>query len=53
MQADRIAAEHRRLAVARDAIGPIRDARPAGAADDPLAAAGQLLCFDAGEQCPL
>jgi hypothetical protein len=30
MQADRVAAEHGRLAVARDAIGPVGDARHFG-----------------------
>jgi hypothetical protein len=53
MQAGRIAAEYGRLAVACDAIGAVGDARPAGAAHDPIAAAGQLLGFDAGERRPL
>jgi hypothetical protein len=53
MQADRIATEHGRLAVARDAIGPVADAQPAGATDDPLAGPGQLLGLDAGELRPL
>ena len=53
MQADRIAAEHGRLTVARDAIGAVGDARPAGGPDDPFAAAGELLGLDAGEERPL
>ncbi len=53
MQADRIAAEDGGLAAAGDAVGPIGNARMAGATHDPLAAAGRLLGFHADEQRPL
>ena len=53
MQAHRVTAEHGRFAITRDAIRAVGDARPAGAAHDPLATTRDLLGLNTREQGPL